>query len=295
MIAQGFRVSAAAAPRWLRGPGRSVKSLGRQALLATRRCRCGLRSGVRFRECRKPDHIADGRWERRQMRRIALVVVPLVFVGTSAFVADGHPVNRFRACTYSRGECVQVGAEIAWGNTVIVKGKVRPPHARAQATVVRRNPHGQVWREIGTRAGLGCWNDALPLAHDPRRYAPRSLRLQVPYPGARTKRSDGSDCVRPPDAQPTADHPLIVTTLRADPREHGSAPGSSGGLSVAAGPSPREDGRREQLRVQGDRSASSGCCSEGDAKSDIARRLRLHRGRQELPRSSGRVEALGHQ
>ena len=84
------------------------------------------------------------------MRRIALVVVPLVFVGTSAFVADGHPVNRFRACTYSRGECLQVGAEIAWGNTVIVKGKVRPPHARAQATVVRRNPHGQVWREVAT-------------------------------------------------------------------------------------------------------------------------------------------------
>jgi hypothetical protein len=76
--------------------------------------------------------------------------VALAFVGTSAFLANGHPVNRFRACTYSRGECVRVGAEIAWGNTVILKGKARPPHAGLLATVLRRNPNGHVWREIAT-------------------------------------------------------------------------------------------------------------------------------------------------
>ena len=84
------------------------------------------------------------------MRRIALIVVPVAIVGALALAAGGHPVNRFRACTYARGECMQVGAEIAWGNTVVVKGKVRPPHAGNVATVLRRNPHGHVWREIAT-------------------------------------------------------------------------------------------------------------------------------------------------
>ncbi len=84
------------------------------------------------------------------MRRIALVGVSLLSVVAFALVANGHPISRFRACTYSRRECVRVGAEIAWGNTVIVKGKARPPHGGASATVVRRNPHGHVWHEIAT-------------------------------------------------------------------------------------------------------------------------------------------------
>jgi hypothetical protein len=43
---------------------------------------------------------------------------------------------------------VQSGAEIPWGNTVVIKGKVRPRHAGLLADVLRRNPHGHVWREF---------------------------------------------------------------------------------------------------------------------------------------------------
>jgi hypothetical protein len=82
------------------------------------------------------------------MKRIGLVVLALVLVGTSVQIASGHATRRFRACTRSRGTCVQFGAEIAWGNTVVLKGKVRPRHSGTLADVLRRKPHGHVWREV---------------------------------------------------------------------------------------------------------------------------------------------------
>lgn len=115
------------------------------------------------------------------MKRIALVVVLLVFVGASALVANGHPTNWFRACTYSRGECGRVGAEIAWGNTVILKGKVRPPHAGALATVERRNPHGHVWREIATVpvSDAGTMRYRWLTTHDDARRDPYVFKFRI--------------------------------------------------------------------------------------------------------------------
>lgn len=115
------------------------------------------------------------------MRRIALVVVSLLSVVAFAFAAHGHPISRFRACTYFRRECVRVGAEIAWGNTVIVKGKVRPPHAGLQATVVRRNPHGHVWREIATVpvSDAGTMRYRWLTTHDDARRDPYVFKLRI--------------------------------------------------------------------------------------------------------------------
>ena len=83
------------------------------------------------------------------MRRIALIVVLLLFVEVGAQPAAAHPANRFRACTKQpAGQCMNVGAEIFWGATAILKGKVRPRHAGFMADVLRRNPRGHVWREV---------------------------------------------------------------------------------------------------------------------------------------------------
>lgn len=93
------------------------------------------------------------------MKRVAAVGVLLAFVGLGAQlasvgigaqVAAAHPTNRFRACTKDNGGgCVEVGAQIPFGGTVVLKGRVRPLHAGLMADVLRRNPHGHVWRVVG--------------------------------------------------------------------------------------------------------------------------------------------------
>ena len=93
------------------------------------------------------------------MKRIVAICVLLAFaglgaqlasVGVGAQVAAAHPTNRFRACTRERaGRCLEVGAQIPFGGTMVLKGRVRPLHAGLMADVLRRNPHGHVWRVVG--------------------------------------------------------------------------------------------------------------------------------------------------
>ena len=72
-------------------------------------------------------------------------------------------------------------ADQAWGNTVIVKGKARPPHAGAQATVVRRNPHGHVWREIATVpvSDAGTMRYRWLTTHDDARRDPYVFKFRI--------------------------------------------------------------------------------------------------------------------
>src|SRR5688500_18727623 len=93
-----------------------------------------------------PEHSISPFGERRHyVRRTALVFLLLLLVEVPAQPAAAHPTNRFRACTKQpAGECLNVGAEIFWGATAILKGKVRPRHAGVTADVLRRNPRGHV-------------------------------------------------------------------------------------------------------------------------------------------------------
>jgi hypothetical protein len=83
------------------------------------------------------------------MKRITLVVVSLVTIGAMSQPAAAHPPNRFRACTRQiPGYCTDLGAAFHYGDTVVLKGKVRPRHAGLMAAVLRMNPHGHRWRGV---------------------------------------------------------------------------------------------------------------------------------------------------
>ncbi|MGZ8629420.1 MAG: hypothetical protein ACXWZF_00425 [Actinomycetota bacterium] len=83
------------------------------------------------------------------MKRIILVVILLASIGVAAQPTAAHPATRFKACTrHLPGMCMRIGAAFDYGGTVVVKGKVRPVHAGFRADVLRRKPHGSIWRKV---------------------------------------------------------------------------------------------------------------------------------------------------
>ena len=81
------------------------------------------------------------------------------FVGLVAAVAApfpsgpaaAHEPRRFEACTVQLpGTCMDRGASFLYGDTVVVRGRVEPPHAGRVARVLRRDPGSDVWRRAGT-------------------------------------------------------------------------------------------------------------------------------------------------
>lgn len=120
------------------------------------------------------------------MRRIGLVVLGIAFIGIAAQLAAAHPVNRFRACTKegARG-CMQVGAQIPFDATVVLKGKVRPLHAGVMADVLRRNPHGHVWREVGQVrvSDGGTLRYRWPTTYEDARRKPYLFKFRIPGHG----------------------------------------------------------------------------------------------------------------
>ena len=65
--------------------------------------------------------------------------------------AAAHEPRRFEACTVQvPGTCVDRGASFLYGDRVVVRGKVEPPHAGHLARVLRRDPGSTVWRPVGT-------------------------------------------------------------------------------------------------------------------------------------------------
>lgn len=83
------------------------------------------------------------------MKKVVLFVVLLALMAVAVPAASAHETTRFRACTRHRpGMCMRIGAAFVYGQTVIVKGRVRPVHAGFMAEVLRRRPHGSVWRVV---------------------------------------------------------------------------------------------------------------------------------------------------
>lgn len=84
------------------------------------------------------------------MRRIACLTVVVLVALPLTRVALAHDARSFKACTVSAGECFSIGAAFYYGDKVVVRGKVKPPHAGAVAKVLRRDPHTTGWARVGT-------------------------------------------------------------------------------------------------------------------------------------------------
>jgi hypothetical protein len=90
-------------------------------------------------------------WITSTVKRIFLVAALVALVAVVTEPAAAHPTTRFRACTrHLPRMCMRVGAAFHYGDTVIVKARVRPRHAGFRADVLRRNPHGSIWRRVAT-------------------------------------------------------------------------------------------------------------------------------------------------
>jgi hypothetical protein len=79
-------------------------------------------------------------------RRVGVIVVALLALSL-AQPAAAHDATRFRACTVSGG-CSRIGAAFLYGDTVVIRAKVRPPHAGYVASVLRRAPRSDRWVRV---------------------------------------------------------------------------------------------------------------------------------------------------
>lgn len=85
------------------------------------------------------------------MRRGLGVVVVVLVALSVAQPASAHEAREFKACTvHMRGMCIARGATFEWGDTVPVKGSVKPVHAGYRARPLRQRPHSVVWRIVAT-------------------------------------------------------------------------------------------------------------------------------------------------
>ncbi len=81
------------------------------------------------------------------MKRAVGVLVVVLVALLVAQPAAAHDARRFRACTASGG-CFTIGAAFLYGDTVVVRAKVRPPHAGYVASVLRRAPRSDRWVRV---------------------------------------------------------------------------------------------------------------------------------------------------
>jgi len=84
------------------------------------------------------------------MGKIVMGAVVAVLATVMAWPVSAHPVSRFQACTVAvPGGCESIAAAFIFGDTVIVNGRARPKHADREALVLRKRPHGSVFRVVG--------------------------------------------------------------------------------------------------------------------------------------------------
>ncbi len=84
-------------------------------------------------------------------RTVALAVAALAASVSLVPTAVAHEPRRFTACTvHLPGSCIDRGAAFFYGDRVVVRGKVEPPHAGHVARVLRRDPHSTDWTVVGT-------------------------------------------------------------------------------------------------------------------------------------------------
>ena len=85
-------------------------------------------------------------------RSLILIVVPALLVTTSSISAIAHRTRDFDACvTYGRqvtGERCYGNLDFSAGETVFLRGRVRPPHAHRTARLLRKDPGTAGWTEI---------------------------------------------------------------------------------------------------------------------------------------------------
>jgi hypothetical protein len=84
------------------------------------------------------------------LRRILLVSATVLALAAGGQPAGAHPTERFKACTRQiPGTCMPTGAAFNYGDLVVVRARARPPHAGSVAQVLRKRPHGFVFKRIG--------------------------------------------------------------------------------------------------------------------------------------------------
>jgi hypothetical protein len=82
------------------------------------------------------------------MRRTITALV-LVASIVPAATASAHPTRDFEACTrYLPEGCIRRGAAFLYGDTVIIRGRVSPPHDGLEARVLRQDPRSERWRVV---------------------------------------------------------------------------------------------------------------------------------------------------
>ena len=81
------------------------------------------------------------------MRRGVGALLVLLMALSMSPSASAHRTRSFRACTVSGG-CLAIGAAFLYGDTVVIRGTVRPPHAGSVAGVLRQDPRSDRWVRV---------------------------------------------------------------------------------------------------------------------------------------------------
>jgi hypothetical protein len=87
----------------------------------------------------------------RRMKGIVGLAAITVLLFPIQNSASAHPTTSFNACTvHIPGMCISRGATHNYGDTILIKGRVKPAHSRLMANVLRRRPHGHIWIKVAS-------------------------------------------------------------------------------------------------------------------------------------------------
>jgi hypothetical protein len=117
-------------------------------------------------------------------RTLATTMIGIAFLGLAPGAASAHPLKVFTLCAAFRpsgGQCLH-NASYSYGDTVYLRGELRPPHAWMRVQILRKRPGASAFVKVATAdiSAAGhvrwSWRTAIGDAHQ---NAPYQFKLRL--------------------------------------------------------------------------------------------------------------------